>query len=168
MNRIITTVLLTFFLVAPLSLTAAELKIAVINFKKLMEQAPQSIQASQALEKEFAPREADLSGDAEAIRKLEDDLKRAELTMTASKRAELEEEIIKRRREFNQKSNNFKEDLNLSRNKAIESIQRLVYQTALDISKQQGYDLVLTEGVLYASERIDLTKQVLGALKNAK
>lgn len=143
---------------------AAELKIGVVNIPRLMEQAPQAEAASKQLEKRFGPREAELTSEREAIRKLEEQLKRDAAVMSAAKRSELEKEIRDRAREFKRASDDFKEDLNIARNEELGKLQRQIIKAIVDLSEQEQYDLVLTDNVIYASKRVDLTDQVLKRL----
>lgn len=143
---------------------AAELKIGVVNIPRLMEQAPQAEAASKQLEKRFGPREAELISEREAIRKLEEQLKRDAAVMSAAQRSELEKEIRQRSREFKRASDDFKEDLNIARNEELGKLQRLIIKAIVEISERDNYDLVLTDNVIYASKRVDLTDQVLKRL----
>lgn len=144
---------------------AEDLKVGVVNIPKLMEQAPQAQSASKMLEKRFGPREAELTDQREAIRKLEEQLERDGDVMAASKRADLEKEIRDRSRDFKRSSDDFKEDLNIARNEELAKLQRQVLQAIVEISKQEDYDLVLTDSVIYASQRVDFTGKVLEKLQ---
>jgi outer membrane protein len=42
----------------------------------------------------------------------------------------------------------------------------LVIETIRTVSKEQKYDLMLTEGVLFASDQVNVTDQVLQRLKD--
>ncbi len=152
-------------LVMSTAATAEDLKVGVVNIPKLMEQSPQAQSASKMLEKRFAPREAELTDQREAIRKLEEQLERDGDVMAASRRAELEREIRDRSRDFKRASDDFKEDLNIARNEELAKLQRQVLQAIVEISKQENYDLVLTDSVIYASQRVDFTGKVLEKLQ---
>lgn len=147
------------------AVTAEDLKVGVVNIPKLMEQSPQAQSASRVLEKRFAPREAELTDQREAIRKLEEQLERDGDVMAASKRADLEKEIRDRSRDFKRSSDDFKEDLNIARNEELAKLQRQVLQAIVEISKKEKYDLVLTDSVIYASQRVDFTGKVLEKLQ---
>lgn len=164
-QRFLTGLITIVLLGAATVAVADDLKVGVVNIPKLMEQSPQAQSASKVLEKRFAPREAELTDQREAIRKLEEQLERDGDVMAASRRAELEKEIRDRTRDFKRSSDDFKEDLNIARNEELAKLQRQVLQAIIEISKQEKYDLVLTDSVIYASQRVDFTGKVLEKLQ---
>jgi outer membrane protein len=143
----------------------AEVKVGVVNIPLLMEQAPQAQAASKELEKRFSPREAELAAEREAIRKLEEQLQRDADVMAASRKAELEQQLRERSREYKRTADDFKEDLNIARNEALGNLQRDVVKAIGEIAEADKYDLVLTDNVIYASKRVDFTARVLERLK---
>ena len=155
-----------FYLGLAGAVLAEDVKIGVVDIPKLMEQAPQAQHASSVLEKRFAEREAKLSEEREAIRKLEEQLKRDGDVMAASKKTSLEKEIRDRTRDFKRSWDNFKEDLNIARNEELGKLQREVIKAIIEVSKSERYDLVVTENVIYASDRVDITDKVLARLKD--
>lgn len=146
-------------------MAAAEVKIGVVNIARIMEQAPQAEAASKLLEKRFSQRDASLSEERDAIRKLEEQLQRDGDVMAANKRAELEKEVRERGREYKRSFDNFKEDVNIARNEELAKLQKQVLQAIAEIAEKEQYDLIVTENVVYASKRVDLTEKVLARLK---
>lgn len=147
---------------------ATGVKVGYVNIATVMEQAPQAETARKALQKEFSSREARLTAERDAIIELEKKLKTDGEVMSESKRSALEREILKRKRSFNRAQDEFKEDLNLRRNEELAKIQKQVFESIVTLGKQDSYDLIVTERVLYASERIDITDKVLKELKRSK
>ena len=131
----------------------ADTKVAAVNINKLMEGAPQAQAASEDLKKRFAAREQALLD------------KRDKDILSKSEREKLEQEIRDRRREFKRKSDEFTEDFSLARNEALNKLQADVYKAIVDVAKRENYDLVVSESVLYASKRVDITDKVLERLK---
>lgn len=159
--------LVALALVLPVQ-AAGGVKIGFVNIGTVMEKAPQADAARKALQKEFSSREARLTSERDAIIDLEKKLKTDGEVMSESKRAALEREILKRKRSFNRAQDEFKEDLNLRRNEELNKIQKTVFETIVKLGKQDKYDLIVTERVLYASDRIDITDKVLKELKKSK
>ncbi|MDD2801761.1 MAG: OmpH family outer membrane protein, partial [Methylococcales bacterium] len=54
----------------------------------------------------------------------------------------------------------FSEDFNVRRNEELGKLQRRIVEAIRGIAKEQGYDLLLTDGVIYSNEEIDITEQV--------
>ncbi len=145
----------------------AEVKIGFVNIASIMEKAPQAEAARKALKREFSSRDAALVADRDAVVSLENKLKRDEAVMSESKRLELERKILKRKREFNRAKEEMEEDFNIRRNEELNKLQRDVYDVIIKLAKSEKYDLMVTERVLYASDRIDITDKVLSWLNKS-
>ncbi|NIR32068.1 MAG: OmpH family outer membrane protein [Gammaproteobacteria bacterium] len=141
------------------------MKVGFVNPAKVLENAPQAKEAREQLEQEFAPRERKLSTAETTLREMEERLKRDGAVMKESERRELEREILAERRELKRDQQAFKEDLNIRRNEETRKLQRQLYQTIVSMAEREGYDLIVTDGVVFASERVDITDKVLERLK---
>ena len=143
---------------------AADLKIGFVNIKRVLEESVQATDANERLEKEFAPKDRALMTQQKELRALEDQLVRDGAVMTEDQRFRLESDISGLRREVRRSQVEFQEEFNLRRNQELSKLQRQVRQVIQDLSKAKGYDLVVSDVVLYASERIDITSAVLSSL----
>jgi outer membrane protein len=148
------------------SATAQDIKIGVVNAAKVLEEAPQMETARKALEKEFAPRDQELVELQKSVRNLEEKLNRDGDIMSDVERRNMERDIRSRTRELKRMQDEFNEDLNLKRNEAFDRIRRKVLEVVNAIGKKEKFDLIVNDGVLYASERIDITSAVITQLKN--
>lgn len=147
------------------NVAAADLKVGFVNAAKVLEQAPQADAARTSLEKEFSPRDKSLLKSQKDIRKLEDKLSRDGAFMSESERHKLERDIVSRKRDVKRGQEEFREDLNIRRNESFDKLRRRVYEVIVDISKKEKYDLVVSDGVVYADDRIDITDKVVARLK---
>jgi outer membrane protein len=158
-----------FFLV-PLLMTAAfganaaELKVGYVNAVKVIEEAPQGEAALKKLEAEFGPRDKKLVTMQADVKKLEDALEKNGLLMKDAERRSKELEILGLKRDLRRATQEFREDYNLRRNEELASLQKVVFKAIVEIAKQENYDLILHEGTIYASKRVDLTDRVLKKL----
>jgi outer membrane protein len=142
----------------------AESKIGAVNINKLMENAPQAKSASESMKSRFSKRESDLLAEREAIRKLEEQYKKDADVMAQADKEGLERKIRERLREFKRTSDSFTEDFSLARNEVLNKIQSDVYKAIVEIAEKDGYDIIVSESVLYASKRVDVTDKVLERL----
>jgi len=147
------------------NVVAADLKIGFVNAAKVLEQAPQADAARAALEKEFSPRDKALLKSQKDVQKLESRLTRDGAVMSEPERRKLERDIISRKRDIKREQEEFREDLNIRRNESFDKLRRRVYEVIVDISKKEKYDLVVSDGVVYADDRIDITDKVVARLK---
>ncbi len=144
---------------------SAEFKIGVVNAIKILEGAPQAEAARKQLEKEFASRDRDLVARQKTIKEMEDRLAREGATMSEAEARKLERDIVSKRRDLKRDQDEFREDVNLRRNEEFGKIQKEIVQSIQDVAKSEGYDLILGEGVIYASEKTDITNAVLERLR---
>ena len=145
----------------------AELRVAYVNMAKVLEDAPQATEASAKLEQSFSPRQREIVALQREGRELEERLLRDGQGMTDVTRGGLELDLRSRKRELKRQQDEFREDLNLRKGQELAAIQRLVIDAIQGLAKREGYDLVLSEGVVFASSRVDVTDRVLERLRQA-
>jgi outer membrane protein len=144
---------------------AADMKIGFVNAARVLEEAPQADAARARLEKEFSPRDKELVKTQKQVRDLEDKLSRDGAIMSETKRRKLEREIISQKRDLKRSQDEFREDLNIRRNEAFDKLRRRVFEVITDIAKKEKYDLIVSDGVVYANDRIDITAKIVDRLK---
>lgn len=141
----------------------SETKIGFVNIAKLMEDAPQVKSATKKMEGEFAPREKELVALQKEIKTLEDKLARDGAMMSESERGKQERDILSKQRELKRAQDEFREDLNIRRNEEMGKLQRKLFDAVVAVAKEQKFDLIV-ESAVYASEKVDVTDQVLKRL----
>lgn len=144
---------------------AADYKIGVVQAVRVLESAPQAEAAKKKLETEFAGRDKQLANDQKALKTMEDRLAKDGAIMSETERVRLERDIISKRRDIKRSSDEFREDVNFRRNEEFGKIQRQIVEAIKQIADEQKFDLVLGEGVIYASKTVDMTDQVIERLK---
>ena len=152
-------------LLAPLGIAHAEMKIAVVNVPRLLDEAPQAKSAMQALQDEFAPRQKEIMSTQKELKAKEEKLNRDGAVMAENERRNAEKDLRDGQRELARKQNEYVEDLNLRRNEEIGKLQRSLLQEVQAFARTSSYDLIVGEGVLYVNESMDITAQVLSALQ---
>lgn len=143
---------------------AADVRIAFVNTNKVLEQAPQAESARTLLQNEFSSRDARLVAQQKKLRSQEERLAH-DGTMNNEERHRLERDVVAQQRELKRARDEFTEDLNIRRNEEFARLQREVASVIVQVAKELDYDLVLESGVVYASDRVDITPQVLARLK---
>lgn len=156
--------LVFIFLLSANVVSAQGIKIGYVNAVKVIEEAPQGEAALKKLESEFGPRDKRLVSMQNDIRELEDDLEKNGLIMTDVDRRKKEREILVMKRNLRRATQEFREDYNLRRNEELTVLQKIVKQAIVEIAKQEKYDLIVHEGAIYASSKIDITDKVLEKL----
>jgi outer membrane protein len=162
-RMVLATVTAAAFLVSQ-SVLAQDIKVGYVNVVKIIEQAPQGDAALKKLESEFGPRDRELRAMSDKIKALEEDLDKNALVLKESERREKERELLDLRRSLKRSTQEFREDYNLRRNEELGELQKIVYKAIVDIAKSDKFDLIIHEGAVFASDRIDITEQVLKEL----
>ena len=143
----------------------AEVKIGVIDTVKLMSGAPQVKAAQKKIQSEFKSREKELVALSKKLRSMEERLNRDGAVMSEEEGKKLERKILSKRRELKRLKDEFQDDLNIRNNEVLSKLQSQVYDAMVSLAKEQGYDIILGQGVLYHSDSVDITEQVLTKLK---
>jgi len=166
--RILDRFSLAVLLSAALSVSAAQAadyKIGVVNAPRVLEAAPQAEVARVKLEKEFAARDQKLVAAQKELKTLEDRAQKDGAIMSESERGRLERDIMAKRRDLKRDTQEFQEDVNYRRNEEMATIQQQIADAIISLSKEQGFDMVLGTGVVFASEKVDITDLVIARLK---
>ncbi len=143
---------------------SSELKVGVVNAAKVLEDAPEAEAARRRLEKEFAPRDQDLVAMQKKLRGMEEKLERDGAVMSDGERVRIERDLTTLKRDIRRDQEAFREDFNMRRNEELSKLQRQVSDVIVGLARENGFDLILTDGVLYASDKVDITEQVLKRL----
>lgn len=154
--------LLALTLIAPAA--QAEFKAGFVNTAKLLEEAPQAKDAVAQMEKDFAPREKEMIALQQQVLEVQERLDRDGAIMAAAEREKLERELLSRKRDLKRAQDEFTEDLNIRRNDELTKLQRKLYETIVQLAKDEKFDVIFGDGVVYASDRIDITPMVLKRL----
>jgi outer membrane protein len=80
-------------------------------------------------------------------------------------RASAEKELRDGYRDLQKKQSEVQDDFNARRNEEMSRLQRTLVEEVQVYAKAQSYDLVLADGVIYATGGIDITTAILGALQ---
>jgi outer membrane protein len=151
--------------VAAMAPAQADIKIGVVNASRLLQESPQAKAVQDALRNEFAPKQRELSAQQAALKAKQEKYEKDAATMSADQRAKVEKELRDGNREYSQKVTDFQEDANTRQNEELSRLQSAIVAEVQSYALSQKYDLVLTEGVVYANNALDITAQVLAGLQ---
>lgn len=146
------------------SMAAIPPVIGFVDIAYLIDHSPQSLQARERLEAEFLPRQQELTELREERSRVESDS-----TGVDNEDSELlqrgERDIRSIERRIQRLEQAFREDLNIKRNNELKSVRTRVLESVAVFARQEGFDLILTDGVLFASASVDVTQRVLEQLR---
>ena len=143
----------------------ADTAVAFVEVARLLQEAPQVQDVRGKLKSEFSRRDGELVAQQKQLKKLEEKLTRDQAIMSESELKKLERDIIARRRKLKSEQTAFQEDLALRQNEELGKIRKVIAEVIIDVAQAEKMDLVLESGVVWASDRINITEKVLKRLK---
>ena len=153
-------------LMAAPAVEAQALKIGYVNFGRLLEESPQAKVAQQALEGEFLPRQRDVAAQQKSLQEKREKLTKEAAVMSEADRLRTEREVRDLELSVQRRYNELQEDLNMRRNEEVGKMQRALLQEVQAYARANGFQLIVSEGVLFAAEGVDITPQVVAAIKS--
>ena len=146
---------------------AAGLKVGVVSVERILTEAPQVDAVNTSMLERFGPQRDELQKGEQEITKMQENYKRNELVLTEDKLNDLKKDIITKIQALKQKEALLTQEVGTVRNQELAVLQQQVRGIIDDIAKKGKYDLVLSEGVAYSSEKLDITDKVLDMMKAA-
>jgi len=157
---------LILFLVA-FNINAEELKIGIVDVNKILKEAPQTISANKKLEKEFSSRTEKLKAKISTLQTDEKKYQKESLTMSDDQREKAEKSLQQRRIEIQRSERELREDMDLRRREEIGDLQDKINVTIDKIALDEKYDLILYNGIAFASDKVDMTQKIIKLLGGA-
>ncbi len=145
---------------------AQDFKVAIVNANKVVEKSPQYDVVRKSLETEFKRRNTDLVAKQKQLKKLEDKLARDGAVMSKAEAKRLEQDIRSRRRSIGHTRDEYRDDLNLRRNEEVGKLLRKVSEVVRQVGEEDKIDIIFSDGIVYASKRVDITEKVLQRLRD--
>jgi len=147
---------------------AAELKIGVIDLREILQKSPQMIAISKQLKKQFATREEKVITAQKSLKNEMDKLHRDGPVMSSDERSKLESKIVAEKRKFERVQQEYREDVMAAQNQSMQKLLAKLDKVVKQIAAEGHYDLILQkEGVPFASNRVDISGQLLKALNKS-
>ncbi|GMR18589.1 MAG: hypothetical protein BMS9Abin33_1011 [Gammaproteobacteria bacterium] len=142
----------------------AELKIGFVDVVKLSESAPQIRSAQMKMDAEFGSREKEIIALQREIKAMEETLARDGAVMSDAERSKKERAILGKRREGKRAQDEFRDDINIRRNEILRKVNTEIGKAIEAYAKRNNFDLILAQGVMYNSDKVDITQSVLKEL----
>ncbi len=142
------------------------LKIGYLDANIIIAQAPQSVAASNELKRKYAGRENDLRQLESEIQTINDKLNNpVKFELSEEEILQLQEESRIKNRELERGVAEVNEDFNWERNQELEKLQKTVSDLIERMAEEQKFDLIVQNPVIWVSDRINLTDEVLAELQ---
>ncbi len=143
---------------------AGAAKIAYVDARVLIDEAPQGKYEVRILEQEFSARNRDLKAKVELFNSKEAELKKNAVVLSSEEIEERTAELRDLQITLQREQQIYNEDYTRSRNRGLARLEKLISEVIVEIAQREKIDLVVQQAV-YASGEIDLTGKILEQLK---
>jgi len=167
-NRTAIVFLYAALLAGSASAVSAELKIGVVNIQRLAAESPQAKAANDAIQSEFTARWQDLQKQEAALQARQEKLTKDSATMTEIQKSAADKELRDGVRDLQAKRSAFEDDLNARKQDENAKISRVLDEEVVTFAKAQNFDLILADGVLYASGALDVTDALMQSMQSRR
>lgn len=147
------------------SASAIDYVIGVIDPTRIVEQSPQYEDARAQLQKEVSEREQKLAEQQQKIVELQNSLDSDAALMSEDELQRLQADIRNRDRKVKYAQAEFREDFALRQNELRTKLAKQVEEVVAELAREENIDLILSEGLVYYSKRVDMSDKVIERLR---
>lgn len=154
-------------LLSAASLSAAELKIGVVDIQDVLSKAPQIKTMNDAIQAQFKDRYEELSALQKKGAELQEKLARDEMTMTAAQKFEASRQLKALDSDFKLKQAFLQEDIGMANKQEQLKIMKKIQDAVTKVAADGKFDLILkSEAALHVNSSIDISDKVLTIVSN--
>ena len=155
-----------------LGAAAAEtLKIGVLDLQKCIQESNEGKRIAESLNKIQTGMVEEIKKKEQELRDMQSDLEKQSLMLSPEAKEDRVKEFEKKQREYNYSVQDVREDMQKAETDARISILGILSGVVETIAKQKNFDLITEKqngGVLYVSEGMDITDEVIVELNKVK
>jgi outer membrane protein len=143
---------------------AADMKVGVVDYGRLVEESPQAKVALEAIRNEFTPKQRELQQQELALKTKQDKLEKDAATMSEEQRTRADKDLRDGARDLQRKRSEVQDDFNARRNEEMSRLQRTLIEEVRTYAKAQNFDLIIADGAIYYTAALDITPAILSTL----
>ena len=154
------------FLLGLAVFTAAEaqqLRIGYVDMKQVLDNAPQVLAGRARLDQEFRARNDAIEMDEMRAAALEARIQQGDLSQDG--RLQTERELRDLRRTITRRKEDLRDELSFRRTEEVQSLEEQINVAVQEIAERNGFDLIVSSPVVYASPDLDITDLILEQLE---
>jgi outer membrane protein len=141
---------------------AAEGKIGVVDFQKVLATSNAGKAAKEQITKEGKKMEDDLKGRVDEIEELRKKFEKESPVMSKEARDEKQRDIRIKAGDIQSLQKKYADEFKTFEGKLIKQIQKEVFEIVENIGKKDGYTMIIEKGaVLYVPESADITDKLI-------
>jgi outer membrane protein len=140
-------------------------RVGYVDMQRLIDSSPQFITGREALQREFAERDAALKADEAKLVRLEAELKRDGPVLPPADAEARQQQVDALRRSIERTRTKLRDELNTRLREMVDERWNDIHDVVVEYAREHRIDLVVPSPVVYASASIDITDAVLERLK---
>ncbi len=147
---------------------SAQAKIAYLDSRRILQEAPGAQQARTAIEQEMRAFQQRLQTLQDSLQKVIQDYQQRSLTLSPDARRTEEQKIAAKQRELQAQADQLELDANRKQTDLMQPVMDRVEKEIEDIRKEGGYAIIFdaaSAAMVSADSALDLTTQVINRLK---
>lgn len=154
---------------APAAAVDGSVKIGVLDVGKVLQESPQVKVAVDKLKAKFKERQDKIASAQKQLAADQEKLKRDKAVMKQADADDLQMKVLDEQRELQSMQEEYVRAARLAQNQVMGATLKQIDAIVKDISNKKHYDLILQrDNVAYASDKVDITPEVMVQLKDAK
>jgi len=142
---------------------AQQLRVGYVDMKRVLDNAPQVLAGRSRLDQEFRARNDAIEMDEVRATALEARIQQGDLS--ADSRAQAERDLRDLRRNITRRKEDLRDELSFRRTEEVQSLEEQINVAVEEIAERNGFDLILSSPVVYASPDLDITDLILEQLE---
>ena len=143
--------------------SAQQLRIGYVDMKQVLDNAPQVVAGREKLDQEFRERNDRIQLDDMRAAALESRLAQGDID--EENRVQLERDLREMRRNITRRKEDLRDELSFRRTEEVQRLEEQINVAVQEIARRNGYDLIVSSPVIYASPDLDITDLILEQLE---
>lgn len=142
---------------------AQELRIGYVDMKEVLDNAPQVLAGRAKLDMEFRSRNDAIEMDEMRADSLEMRIQQGDLD--SDSRLRLERELRELKRNVTRRKEDLRDELSFRRTEEVQALEEQINIAVQEIAQRNGFDLIVSSPVIYASPEMNITDLILEQLE---
>ncbi len=153
---------------APSAVFAKELKIGMVDYRRIMATSDEAKAVMEKMQKEFKPKQEKLIALETMLKEKSEKLQRNAAIMSDVEKSKLERDVVSAQRDMQRLQEEFREDTIARQQEETQKLFEKVSNVVKSLAEKEQYDLILHQDVnIYAADHINITEKVIKAMKSA-
>ena len=141
-------------------------RMAYVRVPWILTNSPQVKAVEAKLKHDFTKREEALLERQRELDGMKERLRESRASLPGDEARQMERDIVSRERRLKIAEEEFQEDVALRKNEEINKLRRQISEVIQSVARDKNLDMVFETAVVYVSDRVDISEDVLTALQS--